>query len=541
MQRTDTSRYWPPAAGLLAASAGLAFGELGGAIASGAGPVVVVGDAVVDRVPSSVKNWAIEVFGKNDKAALIIGVLVIVALSALFLGRVASRRFSQAVAGVAGFSVIGVAAALSGRSPTPRDLVGVASALVVTVFTLWVLVGRPGRPGHRGPTPWSPTTALSTAALSTTASLTQSKPESMTALPRRNFLVLGGGSAVAAAAAFGSSRVLVDDAATRTAQPIPEGVRRLPVKRASTEVDIDSMPPWLTATDDFYRIDTALIIPRIDATTWKLNVVGRVDTPLAITYDALRNETYGPLVEHDCTLMCVSNEIGGELVGNARWTGVRLRDILKRAGVQEGVDQLFLTSIDGFTAGFPVSVAQDEREALLVIGMNGEPLRARHGFPARLVVPGIYGYVSAVKWITEMKLTTFEEDTGYWIPRGWSQLAPVKTCSRIDVVGTGGRISSTVTAGTVAIGGVAWAQHTGIAAVEVQIDDEPWSPATLAGDGGIDTWRQWKFLWSATPGKHRVRVRATDASGFTQRGEPVAVAPDGAEGWHTVRVRVEEA
>jgi DMSO/TMAO reductase YedYZ molybdopterin-dependent catalytic subunit len=225
------------------------------------------------------------------------------------------------------------------------------------------------------------------------------------------------------------------------------------------------------------------------------------------------------------------------LVGNARWTGVRLSDILKKAGVKDGATQIFLTSVDGFTAGFPTEVALDGREALLAIGMNGQPLPARHGFPARLVVPGIYGYVSAVKWISEIKLTTFEEDQGYWIPRGWSAIAPVKTCSRIDVVGTGGRIGP-VAPGPTPIGGVAWAQHVGIAKVEVQVDDGPWREAKLADDGGIDTWRQWSLVWDATPGRHDIRVRATDATGFTQSETPVPVAPNGAEGWHSVGVKV---
>jgi DMSO/TMAO reductase YedYZ molybdopterin-dependent catalytic subunit len=520
----DVPRWWPPTAGVLSAGVGLAVGELVASIADAAGPVVVVGDGVVDRVPSGLKKWAIDVFGTNDKIALIAGVMILTAIYAAFVGRAASKRFRAGLFGVVAFASVGIAAALSGRSPSARDTAGVAAAFLATIGCLWLLVG--GKP--------HPSTGVSENA---------SVPESMRApavVGRRQFLAMTGGATAVAAGSLVGSRALKDDVVAASAKPIPPTVRRLPVKKLMTESGIENMPPFFSPNDNFYRIDTALVIPQVDASTWSVKVVGKVERELTISYQDLRSEKYGPLIEHDCTLMCVSNEIGGDLVGNARWTGVRLSDILKAAGVQDGATQIFLTSVDGFTAGFPTEVALDGREALLAIGMNGEPLPARHGFPARLVIPGIYGYVSAVKWISEIKLTTFEDDQGYWLPRGWSALAPVKTCSRIDVVGTGGRIGP-VAPGPTPIGGVAWAQHVGIAKVEVQVDDGPWREAKLAEDGGIDTWRQWSIVWDATPGRHDIRVRATDSTGFTQNEAPVPVAPDGAEGWHSVGVKVTQA
>jgi DMSO/TMAO reductase YedYZ molybdopterin-dependent catalytic subunit len=520
-------RWWPPIAGVLAGATGLAVGELMATIVGGAGPIVVVGDGVVDRVPRPVKNWAISTFGANDKAVLIIGVLIITAIYAALVGRAASKRFLSGVLGVFGFAIVGVVAALTGRSPAFKDTAGVIAALLGTLAGMWFLIGRFGwvERSFRSET----SNALQNGASGTT----------LVGVPaivdRRQFLALSGGATAVAAVSFAGSRALQEDVVKASAKPIPETVRRLPVKKLATESPIENMPPFFTPNEKFYRIDTALVIPRVDAATWSMKVTGKVERELTITYDDLRAEKLGPLIEHDCTMMCVSNEIGGELVGNARWTGVRLSEVLKKAGVKDGATQVFVTSVDGFTAGFPTEVALDGREALLAIGMNGQPLPARHGFPARLVVPGIYGYVSAVKWISEIKLTTFEDDEGYWIPRGWSAIAPVKTCSRIDVVGTGGRIGP-VAVGPTPIGGVAWAQQIGIAKVEVQIDDEPWQEAKLAADGGIDTWRQWSLVWDAKPGRHRIRVRATDATGFTQSETPVAVAPNGAEGWHTVNV-----
>ncbi|MGW7189085.1 molybdopterin-dependent oxidoreductase, partial [Streptomyces sp. NPDC054838] len=288
---------------------------------------------------------------------------------------------------------------------------------------------------------------------------------------------------------------------------------------------------------DFYRVDTALVVPRVDAGDWRLRIHGDgVTRPLTLD---LRELLARPLVEHDITLTCVSNEVGGPYAGNARWLGVRLADLLREAGVRPPsrggrADQLVARSVDGMTIGTPVEAVMDGREALLAVGMNGEPLPFAHGFPVRMVVPGLYGYVSACKWLRELRLTTFDAYDAYWVRRSWAQQAPVKTQSRIDTP----RPLAEPAAGRVVVAGVAWAQHRGIARVEVRVDGGPWQEARLADADGDDTWRQWLWPWQAAPGRHTLEVRATDRTGVAQTGERSGTVPDGATGWHAVTVRV---
>jgi DMSO/TMAO reductase YedYZ molybdopterin-dependent catalytic subunit len=295
--------------------------------------------------------------------------------------------------------------------------------------------------------------------------------------------------------------------------------------------DVAGLTPLQTPVEDFYRIDTALTSPVVDADTWRLRISGMVEREVELTYDELMDL---PQVEADITISCVSNEVGGDLVGTARWQGVRLADVLDLAGVDPAATQVIGRSVDGWTAGFPTEVAYDGRDALVAVGMQGVPLPIDHGFPARLVVPGLYGYVSATKWLAELELTTWEAADGYWIPRGWSKEGPIKVQSRIDVPASG----ADVPRGEVLVAGVAWAPHRGIRRVEVQVDDGPWREAELAEELSPDVWRQWRLRWDAPAGEHRLRVRATDGDGTTQRGTPVPPAPDGAEGWHTRVVRV---
>jgi DMSO/TMAO reductase YedYZ molybdopterin-dependent catalytic subunit len=257
-----------------------------------------------------------------------------------------------------------------------------------------------------------------------------------------------------------------------------------------------------------------------------------VRNPMTITWQQLLQR---PMVERYVTLACVSNEVGGDLIGNARWLGTPIKDLLDEAQPLPDADQVVQRAIDGWTCGSPTAVLRDGRDALLAVGMNGRPLPIEHGFPVRMVVPGLYGYVSACKWIAEIELTRFADFDAYWVPRGWSARAPIKTQSRIDTPRDGAKRP----AGTVVVAGVAWAQHTGIAKVEVQVDDGPWRPATLADTVSADTWRQWSWRWPATPGNHAVRVRATDAAGRTQTSTPAPPEPDGATGWHSVRVTIE--
>jgi DMSO/TMAO reductase YedYZ molybdopterin-dependent catalytic subunit len=289
------------------------------------------------------------------------------------------------------------------------------------------------------------------------------------------------------------------------------------------------LTPFITKNSDFYLIDTALVVPQVAPDTWTLKIHGRVKRPMTITYDQLVKR---PMIERYVTLACVSNEVGGSLIGNARWLGVPIKDLLDEAEPLDGADQVVSRSVDGFTAGTPTAALRDGRDAMLAIGMNGEPLPIKHGFPVRMVVPGLYGYVSATKWLAEWELTSFADYDAYWIRRGWAQQAPIKTQSRIDTP------TGAINAGRVTIGGVAWAQHRGIAKVEVRVDNGDWQPATLAAVPSIDTWRQWTLVWEAAPGKHRLTVRATDNGGQTQQEEPSPPDPDGATGWHSVDVDV---
>ncbi|NND04626.1 MAG: molybdopterin-dependent oxidoreductase, partial [Acidimicrobiia bacterium] len=295
--------------------------------------------------------------------------------------------------------------------------------------------------------------------------------------------------------------------------------------------EIDGLSSFMTPNADFYRIDTALVVPQVPIDTFELGFTGMIDNPMTLSYEDLIDR---PLIESDITLTCVSNEVGGQLVGNARWLGVPLADLLAEVGVQSGSDQLVGRSVDGYTAGFPVAAALDGRDAMVAIGMNGEPLPLEHGFPARLVVPGLYGYVSATKWLKEIELTTFADFDHYWERRGWAQEAPIKTQSRIDTPAA----LSNLEAGTVAIAGVAWAQTRGVTKVEVRIDDGDWQEADLAEALNDTTWRQWKLAWDATPGRHDIAVRATDGTGVTQPEERTRPIPNGAAGWHSLVVFV---
>jgi sulfite oxidase len=305
---------------------------------------------------------------------------------------------------------------------------------------------------------------------------------------------------------------------------------------AGSQVALAGMPAFVTPNAEFYRVDTNLAVPRVDAATWTLRLHGMVESDLRLDYDELLRSG---LVERWVTLTCVSNEVGGRLAGNARWLGLPLTRLLERAGLRPGADMLLSTSVDGYTCSTPLSALTDGRDALLAVGMNGRPLPAEHGFPARMVVPGLYGYVSATKWVTDLEVTRFDRAEAYWTRRGWAEQAPIKTFSRIDVPSSFAKVR----AGTVAVGGTAWAQHRGIDAVQVRLDGGPWRAtdlgAELRGPGGAaDTWRQWRWDWDAAPGNHTLQVRAVDATGAAQTDTRRPPKPDGATGWHSVTVQV---
>ncbi|WP_433731762.1 molybdopterin-dependent oxidoreductase [Actinoplanes sp. CA-051413] len=348
---------------------------------------------------------------------------------------------------------------------------------------------------------------------------------------RRRFLIgLGTAAGVAAVGGVGGRLLTSRRAVTsaRNAVVLPAASAAGPVPAGA---QVDGATAYVTSNDDFYRIDTALYPPQIDPSTWELRIHGMVRNPITITWEQLLKR---PMVQRYVTLACVSNEVGGDLIGNALWLGTPIKDLLDEAQPLPGADQVVQRSSDGWTCGTPTAVLRDGRDALLAVGMNGEPLPVRHGFPVRMVVPGLYGYVSACKWITEIEVTRFSDFDAYWVPRGWSALGPIKTESRIDTPRDGAKRA----AGPVTVAGVAWAQHRGITKVEVQVDNGPWAAATLAPVVSVDTWVQWSYSWPATAGKHTLRVRATDKDGQTQTSTPAAPAPDGATGWHSVQVTV---
>ncbi|MBB6554899.1 molybdopterin-dependent oxidoreductase [Nonomuraea rubra] len=350
---------------------------------------------------------------------------------------------------------------------------------------------------------------------------------------RRLLTGVAGGVVVAGAGAVLGSRLGARQAvdAARGGVTLPRAATPAKPLPAGADLRIGGLSPFVTPNKDFYRVDTALVVPQVDPAEWTLRIHGMVDRPVELTFADLLKL---PLTEADVTLTCVSNEVGGPYVGNARWLGARMADVLRSAGLRADADMLLSTSADGFTCGTPVDVVMDGRDALFAVAMNGEVLPVDHGFPVRQVVPGLYGYVSATKWVVDIKVTRFDRDQAYWTPRGWSAMGPIKTQSRIDVPRQGGSLK----AGPATIAGVAWAQHTGVDAVEVRVDRGQWREARLAEVPGPDTWRQWAIDWAATPGEHTIEVRATDASGRTQTEQPAPPAPDGASGWHAVTVQV---
>lgn len=489
------------AAGAVAAACALACAELlAGVLAAVTSPIELIGDRVIDVAPPVVKDVAVSVFGTADKLALQIGTVILALAAGAALGALARRWWTLGAAGFVVFGIVGIAAALA--SPRASLLVVTASVGGGVAAGLGVL--------HR---------------------LLEAGPVrgSEDADASRRPVVLLGLAALGAAVAGSLGRWLLARATvdrTTVALPAPSD----PLPPTPSGLDVEGLSPLFTPNATFYRIDTALRVPRVDPDGWSLTVTGLVDRELTLPFAELQRRA---TVEADVTIACVSNEVGGDLVGNARWQGVRLAELLTEAGVSPQARQVVGRSVDGFTAAFPVEAAMDGREALVALGMNGEPLPLEHGFPARLVVPGLYGYVSATKWLDEIELVT-DAFEGYWIPRGWAKRAPIKTHSRIDVP----RPNARVAAGTVRIAGVAWAPTRGIAAVEVRVDDGPWRQATLGPAVDDDAWRQWMLAWDATPGSHRLQIRATDGDGSVQTDMVAPPRPDGATGHHTITVDV---
>lgn len=489
---------------------GAGLGELAAAIvAPAASPFAVIGGGMIDIAPAWAKNLAISLFGTGDKAALLVGIAVLLLAVAGAAGALEWRRppWGRVVLGALG--VVGAVVALTRPdavmlSPVPS----IVAAGAASATTAW-LIGRL----RRGP---------------------RSGLAADEGVTRRGVLALSGiavaAGALAAAGSFALSSGARAVSAVRATLRLPTPTTTTAVP-AAAELGIDGLAPVITPSADFYRIDTALVVPQVDPATWTLRVHGLVEQEVVLRWDDLVAMSPKETV---ATLVCVSNEVGGSLIGTARWLGVPLREVLARARPTAEADMVLSRSIDGFTASSPLEALTDDRDALLAIGMNGEPLPLEHGFPVRMVVPGLYGYVSATKWVTELEVTRFDRAEGYWTPRGWSERGPVKLQSRIDVPRAGAQVA----AGDAVIAGVAWHNHVGVAGVEVQIDDGPWQAATLASAISADTWVQWSLPWDATTGSHTVRCRAISADGSTQTSDTAPPAPDGATGWDETTVSV---
>ena len=351
---------------------------------------------------------------------------------------------------------------------------------------------------------------------------------------RRRFLALGAGAAVLAAGSGWAGEQLLrrfNVAALRAAVRLPRPAVRAAAVPAGASLNVAGITPFFTSDNSFYRVDTDLVVPQVSPQDWTLRITGMVDHPIELSFDDLLRL---PLIEHDMTLVCVSDAVGGPYAGNARWLGASLPALLRKAGIRRGADQVLSTGTDGMTISTAVDTILDGRQALIAVGMNGQPLPTEHGFPARMLVPGLYGYVSATKWVTKLEVTTFARRQAYWTQRGYARQAPIRTESRIDVP----RPLAQVPAGRVAVGGVAWAPHRGISRVQVNVDGGAWHTAKLAAANGTDTWRQWVWPWDASSGLHTLQVRATDGTGAVQTKSEAGVFPSGATGWDSVVVTV---
>lgn len=511
----DTAPWWAgAAAGLLAAAAGVAVGTGVAALLQGVpSPIESVGNRAVDYAPPFLKDFAIEQFGSADKTVLIGGVVATLALCAMIAGVIGLRRPRIAIVAVALLGVLAVAAAAIDRTTTA----GRALTLVPSVVTLLVSLG-----------------AL-LLLLSNLRSHEQAAAAHPMDLGRRGFLkaALGVTALVVVGGTVGRLFGDAAAAASRAGIRLPKATTAAPAVPVGAQADVAGISEFITSNRDFYRVDTALRIPDVPAEGWNLRIHGMVDQELTLSF---RDLATMPLEEHRVTLTCVSNEVGGPYVGNALWLGVRTATLLQMAGLQAGADAIKSVSADRWSAGTPLEAVTDDRSSMVAIGMNGEPLPLAHGFPARLVVPGLYGFVSATKWLTEIEVTRFADFTGYWTTRDYDALAPIKFSSRVDVPTS----FQTFASDQVRMGGVAWAQTIGVAKVEVSIDDGEWVEAQLAAQDNVETWRQWSYRWDeAREGVHQVAVRATDNNGDTQTSERAPIRPNGTTGWHRVQFRVE--
>ncbi|WP_240755565.1 molybdopterin-dependent oxidoreductase [Nocardioides iriomotensis] len=496
------SRWYLALAGAIAGGAGVAVAHaLTNLLNARATPIQSVAEVVIAITPGPVAELLIGLVGRNDKPILVAGVtLAVLGLGALAGVLSARSRVLPNLVFLAMF-VLAFVAALVRPGFTAVSVLPLAAGAVTWVVLLAVLVD----------------------------AVPEERPaEAERPVGSRRFVLLAGATTVLAIGVgvsgrfFGRSRRAIETTRRLLRLPATRGVAP-----AGAEVGLAGLTPWRVPNNAFYRIDTALVLPAIDPTEWRLRVHGMVDREVTLTYQDLLDTE---LTEAWVTLCCVSNEVGGDLIGNAWWSGVRIADVLARAGVSPDADAVKQTSADGWTCGTPIEALTDGRDALLAVAMNGRPLPVDHGFPVRMVVPGLYGFVSATKWVVDLEVTRFDKFTAYWTERGWSAQGPVKTQSRIEVP----RNRDEVASGRVRVGGQAWAQHTGIERVEVRLDGNAWAEAVLGGVPSTDTWVQWSATLDVPPGDHTLAVRATDKSGYTQTAAIADVVPDGATGWHTI-------
>jgi DMSO/TMAO reductase YedYZ molybdopterin-dependent catalytic subunit len=474
-----------------------------------------IGSVAVDLTPGPIKEWAIQTLGSLDKLFVAVVVLVVIAAIAAIAGTLETQRRPLGSAVIAAAGVLGCIAVLSRPGATALDTIPAVAGAACGVVALRLLTRR-FQPGVGGPEDKAD----------------HDEPD----VGRRRFIVLGllGFGVVSGVVGAVVTRLAHSVAADRNSLALPRPRTSAPPIPADVQPKGVALPSFVTTSADFYRVDTALVVPQLSHGDWRLRIHGMVDREATYSFADL---AHFDVVETVTTLTCVSNPVGGELISTGIWTGYRVADLLAAAGVHADADMVLSTSIDGFTAGTPVEALTDGRDALLAVGLNGQPLPIEHGYPARLVVPGLYGYVSATKWVVEMELTRFDRAQAYWTRYGWAPRAPIKTESRIDVPKGGQKVPL----GPAVFGGVAWAQNRGVRAVEVRIDDGEWQPAQQGASYSNETWRLWSFPWQAkSPGKHAITVRATDNTGAVQTADRASPAPDGATGWHTVNFTVTE-
>lgn len=487
---------------------------------------LTVAQRVIELTPGSLATAAIGTLGSTATAILLTVMVTIVLAVCAGLAILAQRSVLLAGAGAVALGAVGVFSSLGTTGTSAVAILVTGVAAVGLGILMCALIIRYAGSGE----------AVSSA----------TAEEQAGAIDRRKFMALAGGAAVLGLSSAAGGRVLANQRAVTTAASteLPSsaqegGISSAPEPDSGTLSfqEVEGMPEFLTPNDDFYLIDTATFSPNVNNDDWALSITGNVSNPFELSYDELLNF---PAREETITIACVSNEVGGDLVGNARWTGVRLADVLEEAGLRQGeidaaAEQIVGRSVDGWTGGFRTELALDGREALIAYGMNGEALPRDHGYPARLVIPGLYGYVSATKWLEEIELTDWDFDA-YWIQRNWAKEGPILTQSRIDTISQ----NETLSAGTIDVGGIAWAPTRGIEQVEVSTDGgDSWEEAELAEQATEDAWRHWLYRWEATPGDYTVQVRATDGTGETQTAELAEPIPSGATGHHTIEVTVE--